>query len=63
MWAEIAENDEWFKEDFNKVFNNPDVKEADDGFAADSYDQYVNMELTLDQGGDRPEFARVKKIW
>ena len=62
MWDELAENGEDFKEEFNKVFNNPDVKEADDGFTADLYDQYVNMELTLDQGGDRPEFERVKKI-
>ena len=25
------------------------------------YDNYVNTEMTLDQEGDRPEFARVKK--
>ena len=62
MWAKLAENAENFKEELNKVFNDPYVKEADDGFTADSYDQYVNMELTSDQGGDRPEFARVKKI-
>ena len=49
------------KEEFNKVFNNPDVKEADDGFTAYLYDQYVNMDLTSDQGGDRPEFERVNK--
>ena len=62
MWVELAENNDNFKEEFNKLFNNPDVKEADNGFTADSYIQYVNMELTLDLGGDRPEFARVKKI-
>ena len=61
MWAELADDDADFKEEFNKVFDNPDVKEADDNFTPDSYDQYVNMELTLDRGGDRPEFARVKK--
>ena len=48
MWAELAQNDVDFKEEFNKAFNNPDVKEANDGYTADSYDQYVNMELTLD---------------
>ena len=32
MWAELAENDEDFKKEFNKVFNNPDVKEADGRF-------------------------------
>ena len=61
MWDELAENDKYFKEEFKKVFNNPDVQEADDGFMDNLYDQYVNMELTLDQGVNRPEFARVKK--
>ena len=32
MWDELADNDKDFKEEFNKVFNNPDIKEADDGF-------------------------------
>ena len=62
MWVELAENNDNFKEEFNKLFNNPDVKEADDGFTADSDDQYVNIELRLNRGGDRPQFARFKKI-
>ena len=62
MWDELAEKDETFKKKFNKLFYSTDVKEADNGFTADLYDQYVNMELTLDQGGDKPEFTRVKKI-
>ena len=61
-WAELAENDVKFKRQFNKVFNNTDIKEADNGFAINLYDQYINMELTLDQGRDIPEFARVKKM-
>ena len=48
MWVELAENDADFNEKFNKVLNNPDVKEAGYGFTSDSYAQYVNMELTLD---------------
>ena len=44
-----------------KKFNNTDVKEAKKGFTSDSYDQYVNMKLALDQGGDRPAFTRVRK--
>ena len=48
------------KEGIKKVFKNPDVKEAGNGFTSNSY-RYVNMELTLDWGGDRPKFARVKK--
>ena len=44
-----------------KVFNNPDVKEIDNIFTSNSYYQYVNMKLTLDQGGYRHELSRVKK--
>ena len=62
MWAEIAENNKDFKEEFNKLFNNKDIKEADDGFTADLYHQYVNMDLKFDRGGYRTEFTRVKKI-
>ena len=47
MWDELADNNQDFKKDFNNVFNNPDVNKADYGCTANSYDQYVNMELTL----------------
>ena len=49
MWDELAENNINFKEEFNRLFNNPDVKEADNEFTDDSYDEYMNMELKLDQ--------------
>ena len=62
MWYELADNDEDSREEFNRVFNNTDVNQADDVFIANLYDQFLNMELTLDQGGDRPKVARVKKI-
>ena len=62
IWAELSENNKDFKEEFNKVFDNPDVKDSDDGFADNLYKQYVNMELALDQGGDRLEFVKVRKI-
>ena len=62
MWAKLAEDDKDFQSEFSKVFDNPGVKEADEEFTPNLYDNYVNMELTLYQGGERPEFARVKKI-
>ena len=37
------------------------MKEDDDRFTPDSYDNYINMELALDRGGEQPEYARVKK--
>ena len=61
MWAEIAEDDEDFQSEFNKLFDNHAVKEADEDFTLYLYDNYVNMELTLDQGEGSPEYARVKK--
>ena len=54
MWAKLAEDDEDFQSEFNKSFDNPAVKEADEELTPDVYDNYVNMELTLDRGGDRP---------
>jgi hypothetical protein len=61
LWAELAEEDEDFQTEFNRVFDNQEVKEADEDFTPDTFDNYVNMELSLDRGGDQPEFARVKK--
>ena len=61
MWSELAEDDKDFQSEFNKVFNNPAIKEADEEFTPYLYNNYVNIELILDQGGDRPQFARVKK--
>ena len=61
MWAELAEYDKEFQSELNKVFENPDVKEADDEFTPYLQNNYVNMELILDRGRYRPEFARAKK--
>ena len=49
MWAELAEYDKEFQSDLNKVFENPDVKEADDEFTPYLQNNYVNMELILDR--------------
>ena len=55
MWKELADGDEDFQNEFDRVFDNTDVKEDDDIFTPDSYDNYINMELTLDRGGEQPE--------
>ena len=47
--------------EFNCVFDNEDIAEADDEFDPDSFDHYLNMELSIDRGGDHPQFARVTK--
>ena len=61
MWKDLANGNEDFQNEFARVFDNTDVKEDDDQFTPDSYDNYINMELELDRGGEQPEYARVKK--
>ena len=45
MWDRLAEDDKDFQSYFIKLFANPAVKEADDEFTLDSYNNCVNMEL------------------
>ena len=59
-WAEFAEDPE-FQEEFLKVYENPELPEADD-FSPDIDDEcYLNMELALPRDGEGPTLARVKK--
>ena len=44
------EDDPDFQEEFDDAVNNPEVKEADELFTPDTYDQYLQMELALPQG-------------
>ena len=60
-WADLLDEDEDFAAEFNRLFDNTDVAEADDTFDPDSFDHYLNMELTIDRGGEHPMFARVTK--
>ena len=48
MWADLAEDNEDFQSEFNKVFTNPAVKEEDEEFTPDLHENYISMELTLD---------------
>ena len=60
-WKELADGDKDFQNELAIVFDNTDVKEDDDKFTPDSYDNYINMDLALDRGGDQTEYARFKK--
>ena len=55
MWKDLADGDEDFQNEFARVFDNTDVKEDDDRFTPDSYDNGINTELALDQGGEQTE--------
>jgi hypothetical protein len=49
----LAEEDEDFQTEFNRVFDNPEVKEADEDFTPDTFDNYLHMELSIDCDGER----------
>ena len=56
------EEDPDFQEEFDNTVNNPEVKEADELFTPDTYDQYLQMELALPQSDSlEPRLARVTK--
>ena len=61
MCKDLAGGDEDFQNKFARVFDNTNVKEDDDRLTPYSYDNYINMELALDQGGEQPKYVRVKK--
>ena len=58
-WAELLDDDEDFAAEFNGLFDNLSVAEADDEFDPDSFDTYLNMELALDRGDEHPQHAKV----
>ena len=62
-WSDLAEADEDFRLEFQRVFNDKKVPEADAEFTPDVFDDtYLNMELALPRGeGNEAEFARVTK--
>ena len=56
------DDDPDFQEEFDNAINNPEIKEADELFTPDTYDQYLQMELALPQGDSlEPQMARVMK--
>ena len=56
------DDDPDFQEEFDNAVNNPEVKDADELFTPDTYDQYLQMELALPQGDSlEPRLARVTK--
>ena len=66
----ILEIDDWddpafdseFVEEFGRTINDPTIKEADQDFTPDSFDDtYLNMELALPREGGEVQFGRVVK--
>ena len=60
-WSDLLEDDRDFADEFNRLFDNTDVPEADDNFDPDTYDDYINKEISVDQGDVHPVRATVTK--
>ena len=60
-WTDLLEDDEDFKEEFNKIFSDENIPQADSSTPEVMDDTYLNMELALPRDSDGPEFARVTK--
>ena len=61
VWTDLIDEDEDFREEFQRLVDNKDIPEADDMFDPDSYDTYLNMELALPGGDGEPKYAKVTK--
>jgi hypothetical protein len=60
-WADLTENDEDFKEEFQRLYNDKDIPEADDYTPEVLEDTYINMEVALPRDDEGPQFAKVTK--
>ena len=60
-WTDMFAEDPDFKEEFDRIFSDPNVPEADDYTPEVLEDTYVNMEVVLPSGTDSPQLARVTK--
>ena len=58
-WATLLEDDQDFADEFNWLFDNTNVPKADDDFDPNSYNHYLNMELTIDQGEITPTLPKL----
>ncbi len=61
VWADLAETDDDFWDEFFKVYGEDNVPEADDFTPEIMDNSFLNMELALRSDGEEPAFARVRK--
>jgi Reverse transcriptase (RNA-dependent DNA polymerase). len=60
-WADLIEEDEDFREEFQKIYANGDISEADDFTPEVIEDTYMDMEIALPRDSEGPQYARVTK--
>ena len=60
-WADLLEEDEDFRKEFQNIYNNLDICEADDYTPEVLEDTYLNMEIVLPRDDKGSEFVKVTK--
>ena len=60
-WAELMENDDDFRDEFNSIYNDDSIPEEDERTPEVLDDTYLNMEVALPRDSDGPELAKVVK--
>ena len=60
-WADMIDSDEDFREEFERIFHDDTIPEADDYTPEVLEDTYLNMEVALPRDDEGPELARVTK--
>lgn len=60
-WADLIDEDEDFREEFQRIYNDNQVQEADDYTPEIGDDTYLNMEVALPREDTGPTFAKVTK--
>ena len=62
QWDDLVQEDEDFAEEFNRLYDNLEIQEADENFHPDKYDFYHQSEVLIPSGQDpHPKPARVTK--
>ena len=58
----MLEDDEYFRNTFDRIYQDKDIHEAEDVFTPEIIvDTYMNMEVSLPRDSEGPEFTRVTK--
>jgi hypothetical protein len=60
-WSDLLEEDDDFREEFQNIYSDKSIPEADDFTPEVLDDTYLSMELALPRDDEGPEFAKVTK--
>ena len=61
-WADMLEDEEDLREEFDRIYQDKEISEVDDVFTLEIMDDnYMNMEVALPRDTEGPDFARVTK--